>query len=254
MSCSVPRGYIDGLKLSNNGTTPNTDIDFAAGVARDSLNIDTLENTSSMTKRLQSSGSWSAGNNGNGLDTGSKANSTWYHCFIIRKTSDGTSDILFSTSVAAPSMPNGYSGFRRVGAVRTDGSGNIKAFFQSADTFLWKSPVADVDGSSISTTASLHALTVPTGIRVRASVNLGFSHASANNYVYVSSPDVNDDAAGLTNAHVTLKNLTAGVANFEGPVLLNTNSSAQVRARANAASSSLWIGTVGWVDLRGRDE
>jgi hypothetical protein len=42
----------------------------------------------------------------NGLDTGTEANSTWYHVFVIAKD-DSTVDALISTSATAPTMPSG---------------------------------------------------------------------------------------------------------------------------------------------------
>jgi len=78
-----------------------------------------------MTKTLQSSGSWTAGTNQNGLDTGARANSTWYNIFQIVKNTNNTSDILYSTSRTAPTVPSGYTLVAWIGRIRTDASGNI---------------------------------------------------------------------------------------------------------------------------------
>ena len=45
-----------------------------------------------------------AASGANGLDTGSEANSTWYHIWVIAKA-DGTVAGLFSTSASSPTMP-----------------------------------------------------------------------------------------------------------------------------------------------------
>jgi len=79
-----------------------------------------------ITKTLQASGAWTAGTGQNGLDTGARANSTWYNIFIIVKNSDGTSDDLYSLSRTAPTVPSGYTLVAWIGAIRTDASGNIR--------------------------------------------------------------------------------------------------------------------------------
>lgn len=112
--------------ITINSTTPNTTLDISAGV----INHDDGSGqfvVSAMSKIIQSTGSWTAGTGQNGLDTGARANSTWYQVFIVKKTSDGTSDILFSTSRTSPSLPTGYTLVAWLGAQRTNASGNIDA-------------------------------------------------------------------------------------------------------------------------------
>lgn len=59
----------------------------------------------------------------NGLDAGSVVANTWYYLYLI---SDGTLVRgLFSLSATAPTLPNGYTYFARVGAVRTGASGYL---------------------------------------------------------------------------------------------------------------------------------
>jgi len=72
----------------------------------------------------------------NALDTGSAANNTWYYFYVIAKA-DGTVAGLLSTSSSAPTMPSGYTFKRRLGAVRTDGSANIKSFWQADRLFRY---------------------------------------------------------------------------------------------------------------------
>lgn len=58
-----------------------------------------------------------------GLDTGTVQASTWYYAFVITKD-DGTKALLASLSATAPTMPTGYTKWARIGAFRTDGTGN----------------------------------------------------------------------------------------------------------------------------------
>jgi hypothetical protein len=55
----------------------------------------------------------------NGLDTGTVAASSWYYVFIIYNPTTQTIAGLFSLSATAPTLPNGYTHFTRVGTVRT---------------------------------------------------------------------------------------------------------------------------------------
>lgn len=109
------------ITIAFNGTTQ---MDIGAGI----VNYDNGSGQllcQAITKTLQSSGAWTAGTNQNGLDTGARANSTWYNIFEIVKNSDNISDILFSLSRTSPTVPSGYTLVAWIGKVRTDGSGNI---------------------------------------------------------------------------------------------------------------------------------
>ena len=109
------------ITIAFNGTTQ---MDIGAGIVNYDNGSGQLLCTAS-TKTLQSSGSWTAGSGQNGLDTGARANSTWYNIFVIVKNADNTSDILFSLSRTAPTVPTGYTLVAWIGAIKTDASGNI---------------------------------------------------------------------------------------------------------------------------------
>jgi hypothetical protein len=112
------------ITISNNVSNPNTQMDIGAcNVNYDNGGGQLL--CQAITKTLQSSGAWTAGTNQNGLDTGARANSTYYNIFEIVKNSDNTSDILYSTSRTTPTVPSGYTLVAWIGAIRTDASGNI---------------------------------------------------------------------------------------------------------------------------------
>jgi hypothetical protein len=66
----------------------------------------------SATLTLNSSGA-------NGLDTGSRAQATWYYVFAIYNPTTDTVGCLASTSSTAPTMPSGYTFKARIGVVRT---------------------------------------------------------------------------------------------------------------------------------------
>lgn len=145
----LPLNYFAGFTLANNVSAPNTTVDVGAGSARNSLNTLDINLAATLRGILQASGAWAAGDNQNKLDTGAKAINSTYHVFVIRKTSDGTGDILFSLSATAPTVPSGYSGFRRISRIATDASGNIRAFKDRGNgNFDWVTPSVEITASA----------------------------------------------------------------------------------------------------------
>lgn len=61
----------------------------------------------------------------NGLDTGSAANSTGYFAFVIYNPTTDTVAGLVSTSATSPTLPSGYTFFRRVGGLFTDATADL---------------------------------------------------------------------------------------------------------------------------------
>lgn len=256
----LPRGHIAGLTLSNNATV--TKLDVAAGSCRDSTNVIDINLTSAITAGLiQTSGAWAAGSTQNKLDTGARANSTWYHVWAILKDIDGSGDFLFSLSASAPTMPSGYTYKRRIGSVKTDGSGNIYSFTQDGDYFQWTAPiVSDVtSGGAPGISAISETLAgAPTGVNVEAEVQWVVNNAAAAGTVYgvLSDLATTDTAPGATYSDIpAVASTTATVVNGVVRRRVRTNTSAQIRARISYSDGnvSFRINTLGWVDTRGRN-
>lgn len=172
VASTLPMGHLYGLGLANNGTDASNDIDFAAGSARDAANSADIILATGLTKRLDDA--WAAGTNQGGLFGGSKTNSTWYHCFVIKDPDNNLVDCGFSTNAAASDRPVAYTKYRRLGAVLTDGSGNILAFVANGTgndrEFLWASPTLDINTTYAASARSLIAVKVPTGVKTKASL------------------------------------------------------------------------------------
>ena len=252
----LPRGYIDGLTLSNNAIDALKDIDIAPGAARDDGNAANLELTSILVKR--GNAVWAVGTNQGGLDgtesvPGTPDASTWYHIWIIRRSDTGVADVLFSESATAPTMPTNYDQKRRIGAVLFDATPDILGFTQYQDDFLWDDPLLDIDlANTLTTTARLDILSVPTGIKVWAHVNIFSNDAAAPFFVYASSPDVDDEAPSQTLGPLA----TSGGSNdfdwTQASVL--TNTSGQIRSRGSVATINEYrVATRGWTDPRGKN-
>lgn len=255
---ALPRSYLAGLGLANNGSDATNDIDIAVGECRDSTNAKNIVLASALTKRLDAS--WAVGTNQGGLDTGVIANDV-YHLWLIMRSDTGVVDALFSASATSPTMPANYDYKRRIGAIIRSGA-TILAFSQWGDEFLLSTAVVDADATSTGTSAVLRTLTVPDGISVQAIVMFGYYAGTSGGANYLSSPDQSDQApSAYATAALSSPGLTVGGNNAHwiqtaGRVLVRTNTSAQVRTRSEASGAANHVGivTYGWIDRRGRDD
>ena len=248
-SSTVVRGAIAGLTMSTAGAS--TTMTVAAGQAADSTNASYMTLGSSMGKTTSG---WTAGTGNGGLDTGSIANSTWYHFYLIAKA-DGTTDVTFSTNATTPSLPSGYTLYRRIGSGKTNGSAQWILFKQNGDRFKWDVGVNDVAAAvNPGTSAVTRTLTVPTGIVVDAWLDNSESNQSNNRFVLWTALDQTDTTPSITNN--TLNAQGTNTARFNAEIYVKTNTSAQVRYRTNAsgASDETNVVTVGWIDSRGRND
>ena len=241
-SISVPRSYITGLTLSTAGSSGTMAI--AAGQASNSTNAAMLTLAAAINK---TTGSWTVGTGNGGLDTGTIANSTWYYFFLIRRPDTGVVDVCFSTSSSAPTLPANYTQYRYIGAGLTNGSAQWVKFTQVGDEFFWETPVMDFSGAG-STSAALQALSVPRGRKVKSFLTLS---GATNQGVYLSDPANADlapssSAAPLAQWYLGSTSVTASEASCW------TNTSGQIRHR-EIGSGTLYIVTLGWLDLRGKD-
>lgn len=254
----IPRGHIAGLTLSTAGSSSTFSV--AAGQAADAGNAVLMALASALSK---TTGAWAVGTGNGALDTGTIANSTWYHVWLIRRPDTGVVDVLISTSASSPTMPSNYTQKRRIGAMRTNGSAQWTRFVQRGHDFLWYQPVLDVSSSANpGTTAVTSALTVPPSINVKAALNINARNSGTGVYVglYVSSPDVSDDVPSETAAPLAnggwSDGSAAGNRSNSNQVEVWTDTSRQVRWRINSsdASVNIYIATVGWQDLRGTND
>lgn len=240
------RGYIDGLSMSTAGSSATMAI--AAGQATNSTFADMLVLAASISKTTSA---WAVGTAAGGLDTGAIANTTWYHFHLIRRPDTGVVDVLFSMSATAPTLPANYTQFRRIGSGRTNGSAQWVRFFQTGDQFLWDNLGAlDFSGSS-TTSATLTTLTVPTGVKVNALMNVLDNNATSNAQIYFSDPDCSDVAPSVSAWPLGSTGAPLNGTISTAQVRCTTNTSAQIRHRSTVAGSTLRVATIGWIDSRG---
>lgn len=225
------------ITIANNSTTPNTDIDFSGGVMQFSDGSGQAIATA-MTKRLQSSGSWSAGTGGNMLLSGARANSSTYHLFALYKT-DGTVDYGAMLGVAATTpnptsiLPSGYTKYDYRGSILTDSSGNIRAFFQTKNYFAYKADIVDRN-TSFSAGNTLITISTPLGISVlvNGTAGLDIASGSTGNNITMNIQNGNSNFSGSASYRDNTVNITKiasytniGTAKF----LVLTDTSSQIR-------------------------
>ena len=247
-----PFGLKIGLSISNSLANPNTQIDIAPGVARSAANNFNMVLPNIWTKTLQSAGAWAAGTNQSGLFSGVRAANTWYHVFLIRKTTTGEIDAGFDTSITAANIPAGYSAYRRIGSIKTDVSNGILGFIQLGNEFFWKASVLDLNLSTSSTIAALLTASVPPGLKVKIRNISHITTFGAGSLIFrFSDPDGPDLLATYNNTQLQ----STGFASTPGEPCVTTfecftNSSGQIRYVCNQAYTGItfYITTTGWTD------
>lgn len=252
----IARGSLAGLALANDASLPNTHVTIATGQARDSTDALDLRLTTGLVKRLDQA--WTAGTGNGALDTGSVAANTGYHVYLIRKTADGTLDVLMSTSATNPTLPSGYAGFRRLGAVLTDASAYIRKFTQHGDYFELYYRSADFAGVANGAGPYLRTLVCPKGIPLKLRVFL----QSNGGTQLVTVSGVFDPALGVPQL-ATLKRAqirrTIYLQNdgnygaygiFDGDVWCDANG--QVYTHSDNSADVIALGIYGWTDDRGQ--
>lgn len=122
-------GYIHGLGLANNGVSPASVIDVDVGACEvtesGGSNPEVLSLSSALDINLAASGA-------GGLDAGSPG-INWYHAYIIYDPTGPTIEAMCSLSATNPSLPGGYTKFRRIGTFynTASGSASIRQFIQT---------------------------------------------------------------------------------------------------------------------------
>lgn len=114
-------GYSFGLTIANNSVDPSNDIDISSGkAASDTSPFNIIQLSSPISKDIRFP--WSVGTNQGGLDTGSVSTDARYYIWLIQRSDTLVTDVLFSLSSSAPTMPANYNRKRLVGSfIRASG-------------------------------------------------------------------------------------------------------------------------------------
>lgn len=247
---TLPYRYRAGMIPSNSSGDVNNDITISPGACRNSDNSASITLAAAITKRLDAS--WSAGDGAGGLDTGSKAADTFYAILAILNPTSGDVDVLFTTSPTSPTLPSGYSKYRRIGWFRTDGSSNIRncVYRGPAGEYVdYKTVVTNLSSGSVTTTGGSQTVTAPPNCiaRLFGSVASG----SGNPILNLSPLDCVDETPTGINSVASVSNATGVLHSFMAEVAVSAASA--IRARCANATGTVNLGTRGWIDT-GRDD
>jgi hypothetical protein len=243
-SGGIPAGFLFGLTMSTAGAS-NT-LTVAPGFCADSTGLYRISLSAALAKTMTI---WAAGAGG-GLDTGTIANNTWYHWYAIFNPTTGASDVLFSINWAVPTgLPAGFTVYRRIGAAKTNALAQWVKFVQIGDRFLWDVPTTDIEGANLTTTSTLGAINVPTGISVLAAGEYTLAAPSAV-YLLLSSPLAATQVVSTPNGNYTASWITGNIASTI-EIMTNVNQQIRYVANVNGVGAFYWIST-GYTDTRGR--
>lgn len=250
--------YISGLTIATD-TDAEHDIAIATGSCRDASNADFITNSSVLTKQIDAA--WTAGDDAGGFPSGlTLSATTWYHVFVIKDVTNDLVDAGFDTSLTASNLladATDYTLYRRIGSIKTDGDSNIVGFLTVEDAaggidFHWLDPPLDVNVSNLGSSGADYAISVPSGFRVKAKINVAFYNGGSWIGGYVCNPDVNAESPSATAAPL---GVSRAFSDSDGNVSLDnlecwTDTSGKVFASAWSANSTFRLATLGWHDPR----
>ena len=231
------------ITIANNTTDANNDIDISGGnfVFSD---FSGQAYVPAMTKRLDAN--WTAGTNQGGLDTGTKANSTWYGVYDIYSPSTNVADYIFTASAISPTLPSGYTKYKYNGSVLTNSSGNIILFKQVGNYFYFNNIFDASPSSPTSNVFSTYTLSVPRVNNIIAMVN------STIDYTGTAVLTIGIDYR-ITGASIVFESFykpTNGYDGLSAEAFVPTNNSAQIDVAFiyTAPVANFAIRTKGYID------
>jgi hypothetical protein len=244
---------VTGLTLSNNSGASTTHIDFAAGSARSGSSF--VTSIASLTKRVTAT--FTPGTGNGCLAAGAVAANATYYAYALRKTTDGTFDVVLSTSPTiggvTTTLLTGYSIVKCIGVVLTDASSLIRQFVMNPrDDYSFVTPIREVTNTTINTTSALLAITVPNGVKVKANLRFMFSSSSTTASALFSDPAQGVLVAGGNNEGGNVGTIQVASGFAIGSDEIWTNTSMQIR-RVAGATGNMWVWTDGFIFPCGRN-
>lgn len=236
---NLPYSDINGFNVA---WASNTTLTVTSGLCRDSTNVFDLKTTA--TKTIDA-----AVNGVNGLDTGSFAASKCYAIHVIGDSSGfNSTGVLLSLSDTAPTMPDGYDIFRRVGWAMSDGSTHFILIYQSGigsvRSYTYDEPVSVLSGGSSATFAAV-ALTekVPAVNNLQVFLAADFTPNAANDVAYLRS-----GGSSATNGITFKGSVAAKISSCVVPVVAKLVTAAPTIEYKVTASGALTALLVSFVD------
>lgn len=261
---SMGSGAIYGLITSNAAGATATHLNIGAGNCRDSTNSINIQLVAPLTKRLDQVFAAGTGNGMRDTAPAVAANQTW-HIFVIYNPTTKAVDVLASQSANAPTLPAGFTFFRRIWAIMLDAGAAIRQYIQTDDWCRLVTRSADyaaqANGNGL---AYLRKVTVPNGIKVEAefyfqSATVGGGVADVAYLSGVYDPDLGvPPAFGVPTQWAQVRRLWVyiypGQWSSYGTVLLRqwTDTAQNIYTRSSDNFDVIALGVTGWRDPRGK--
>jgi len=155
------------------------------------------------------------------------------------------------TATSAPKLPTGYTHYRRLGSMKTNGSAQWTSFQQSGDYFF----TLEVTDFSFSGTSAmtLRTLSVPTGVSLLPLINGYSSSINSSGTTILVAPASNSALSRVLGGTSANSNAGGIYINGGGETGPPTNTSGQIYVQVSANSNGGNLATSGWIDRRGRD-
>jgi len=111
-----------------------------------------------------------------GLDTGAEAANTWYYGYIIQNPTTNALALILSTNANAPTLPSGYTFYRRVCTVRNNASSNLIVTKQVGNRIYYTAnQTAFATGSASGSVIGLPNHMPPTAVMAIVKAQKGYS-------------------------------------------------------------------------------
>lgn len=210
-----PWGYMNGLGIANDGTTPDEVVTVAVGSCMDSTNVYQLEVDEALSIDVTTSGL-------NGLDQGSVAASTLYAIYIVADpvTQQAIGGMFSLASNSEPLLPFGYSAYKLIGYIATDSSSDFLLGYWTAGnsgrrTFVYDAPQATAITAGAATTYTSVALTalVPPVQNTPVSIAFDMTPSAASRIMSLQPFGATGDAVSITS-QVTAVHVTGNASVF----------------------------------------
>lgn len=235
--------YVNGMTASRNVTVPNTQLDIAPGMCRDSTNTfdivvgnylgvnPNIPNDTVTTINILANGV-------NGLDTGTVAASTMYNIFAISDVSNFNNPACIMSTAEVPVLPFGYGAYRKIGYWMTDSSSHLLSGYvygqNSERKFLYdaiQATTITAGNATAYTAVSLSGL-VPSVDKIGVVLSIAITPNAAGNALFIrKTGGVGDQyvmkgqvaAVQLIEESILMAGLNVGVSSIDYKVTANTD-------------------------------
>jgi hypothetical protein len=200
-----------------------------------------------MTKQVNAT--WVAGDTNGGLDTGTIAANTGYHVYLIYNVGTTTLDVLISLSATAPTLPSGYTKFRRIGSMLTNSTPALRDFVQVGRWFNLEARTTDFSAQANGSASNfLRQVSLPQGKKFLAKFYLKAVGTGAGTFLSgIYDPDMGTPPVfgGATEwGQVMRCNTTTQAAVIEQ----FSDNNRQIYTSASDTAELIDLGVLSWLD------